>query len=78
MEGEKGIHKHAKLREKKNRDLSQVKCIKNKAKYVLIKDNEINEKSKSYFDRIFKLEYEQDFQNLPEIDSNLSWYRRIR
>lgn len=65
MEGEKGIHKLAKLNGKKNKDLSQVKCNKDENQCVMTTDNEIKEGWKSYFDRLFNLEHQQDFHNFP-------------
>lgn len=45
-DGEKNIYKLAKLREKKNRDFSQVKCIKGDDSRVLVKDEEIKDRWK--------------------------------
>jgi hypothetical protein len=40
-EGENDVYKMAKLRERKTRDFNQVKCIKNEANRLLVKDEEI-------------------------------------
>jgi hypothetical protein len=43
-EGENDVYKMAKLRERKTRDLNQVKCIKDEADRLLVKDEEIKNK----------------------------------
>ena len=40
-EGEKDIYKMAKIRERKTRDVNQIKCIKDGTDRVLVKDDEI-------------------------------------
>ena len=40
-EGERDIYKMAKIRERKTRDVNQVKCIKDGADQLLVKDEEI-------------------------------------
>jgi hypothetical protein len=40
-EGENDVYKMAKLRERKTRDFNQVKCIKDEANRLLMKDEEI-------------------------------------
>jgi hypothetical protein len=40
-EGENDVYKMAKLREKKTRDFNQVKCIKDDANRLLVKDDNI-------------------------------------
>jgi hypothetical protein len=40
-EGERDIYKMAKIRERKTRDVAQVKCIKDGADQLLVKDEEI-------------------------------------
>ena len=47
----KGI-KLAKLRERKNVDLDNVKCIKSDDQKVLVKDNDYKERSREYFNKI--------------------------
>jgi hypothetical protein len=43
-EGENDVYKMTKLRERKARDLNQVKCIKDEADRLLVKDEEIKNK----------------------------------
>ena len=52
-EGEKGIYRIAKSRERRTRDLDQVKCIKDKDGEVLAQEEKINERWKSYFYELF-------------------------
>ena len=40
-EGKKDIYRMAKIRERKTRDLSQVKCIKDEDNRILVRDEEI-------------------------------------
>ena len=40
-EGERDIYKMAKIRERKTTDVDQVKCIKDRADQLLVKDKEI-------------------------------------
>jgi hypothetical protein len=40
-EGENDVYKMAKLQERKTRDFNQVKCIKDEADRLLVKDKEI-------------------------------------
>jgi len=47
-EGERNIYKLGKSRERKIRDLNQVKCIKSEDAKVLVKDEEIKERWKDY------------------------------
>ena len=79
-EGEKDIYKMAKLRERKTRDLSQVKCIKDDTDRLLVKDEEIKRRWKEYFDNLFNgttegtaIELDDSFD-----DSNRRFVRRIQ
>jgi len=48
-EGEKSIYKLAKGRERKTRDLNQVKCIKDEEGRVLVQERDIKDRWKKYF-----------------------------
>jgi hypothetical protein len=48
-EGEKDIYKMAKSRERKTRDIIQIKCIKDETKRLLTKDENINNRWREYF-----------------------------
>ena len=57
-EGERDIYKMAKIRERKTRDIGQVKCIKDGACQLLVKDEEIKHRWREYFDKLFNGENE--------------------
>lgn len=52
-EGERDIYKMAKIRERKTRDIGQVKCIKDGVGQLLVKDEEIKHRWREYFDKLF-------------------------
>ena len=52
-DGEKNMYKLAKTMEMKTRVLNGVKCIKDGDRRVLVKEEEIKERWKSYFDILF-------------------------
>jgi hypothetical protein len=58
-EGENDVYKMAKLRERKTRDFHQIKCIKNEADRLLVKDEEIKNIWRAYFDKLFNDESEK-------------------
>jgi hypothetical protein len=52
-EGEKDIYRMAKNRERKTRDIIQVKCIKDATERLLTKDEDIKNRWREYFDKFF-------------------------
>jgi hypothetical protein len=52
-EGEEDIYRMAKSRERKMRDIIQVKCIKDEAERLLTKDEGIKNRWREYFDKLF-------------------------
>jgi hypothetical protein len=52
-EGEKNIYRMAKRRERKTRDIIQVKCIKDETERLLTKDEDIKNRWREYFDKLF-------------------------
>jgi len=54
-EGEKEIYNLAKLREKKTRDCDHVKCIKSLDNKILVKDDEIKDRWKEYFNSLLNI-----------------------
>jgi hypothetical protein len=51
--GEKDIYRIAKIRERKMRDIIQVKCIKDMTEQLLTKDEDIKNRWQEYFDKLF-------------------------
>jgi hypothetical protein len=52
-EGENDVYKIAKLRERKTKDFNQVKCIMDEVDKLLVKDDEIKNRWREYFDKLF-------------------------
>jgi hypothetical protein len=52
-EWEKDIYRMVKSRERKTRDIIQVKCIKDAAERLLSKDEDIKNMWQEYFDKLF-------------------------
>ena len=52
-EGENEVFKLARVRERRTRDLSSVKCIKDEEGNVLIEDTKVQERWQSYFYKLF-------------------------
>jgi hypothetical protein len=78
-ESENDVYKMAKLRERKTRDFHQVKCIKDDADRLLVKDEEIKNKWRAYFDKLFNDESEKTAIELDDsIDTNRRFVRRIQ
>jgi hypothetical protein len=78
-EGENDVYKMAKLRGSKTRDFNQVKCIKDEADRLLVKDEEIKNRLREYFDKLFNDESEKTVIELDDsIDTNRRFVRRIQ
>jgi hypothetical protein len=76
---ENDVYKMDKLRERKIRDFNQVKCIKDEADRLLVKDEEIKNKWREYFDKLFNDESEKIVIELDDsIDTNRRFVRRIQ
>jgi hypothetical protein len=52
-EGEKNIYRMVKRRERKTRDIIQVKCIKDETERLLTRDEDIKNRWREYFDKLF-------------------------
>jgi hypothetical protein len=52
-EGEKDIYRMAKSRERKTRDIIQVKYIKDETEWLLTKDEDIKNRWQEYFSKLF-------------------------
>ncbi|KAL5195585.1 LINE-1 retrotransposable element ORF2 protein [Glycine soja] len=77
---ERSIYRLAKGRERKTRDLDQVKCVKDEEGKVLVHEKDIKERWKAYFHNLFNDEYGYDSSSLDtrEEDRNYKYYRRIQ
>jgi hypothetical protein len=51
--GGKDIYRMAKSRERKTRDITQIKCIKDATERLLTKDEDIKNRWREYFDKLF-------------------------
>ena len=79
-EGERDIYKMVKIRERKMRDVNQVKCIKDRADQLLVKDEEIKHRWREYFDKLFNGEngsYNIELDNYFD-DTSRRFLRRIQ
>jgi hypothetical protein len=78
-EGENDVYKMAKLREMKTRDFNQVKCIKDEIDRLLVNDDEIKNRLREYFDKLFNDESEKTAIELDNsIDTNKRFVQRIQ
>jgi hypothetical protein len=78
-EGEKDIYRMARARDRKTRDLNQVKCIKDEREQLLVKEDEIRHRWQEYFDKLFNRE-NKNIVRLDDSfnDSNRRFVRRIQ
>jgi hypothetical protein len=68
---ENDVYKMTKLRERKTRDFNQVKYIKDEADRLLVKDEEIKNRWREYFDKLFNDKSEKIAIELDDsIDTN--------
>jgi hypothetical protein len=79
-EGEKDIYRMARIRERKTRDINQRKCIKDVTDRLLVKDEEIKDRWREYFDKLFNGENEGPALGLDDSfdDTNRRFVRRIQ
>jgi hypothetical protein len=79
-EGEKDIYRMAKSRERKTRDIIQVKCIKDATEQLLTKDEDIKNRWREYFDKLFNEDSGSSSIELdiPSDDLNRQSVRRIQ
>ncbi|KAJ4744373.1 Retrovirus-related Pol polyprotein from type-1 retrotransposable element R2 [Rhynchospora pubera] len=79
-EGEKDVYKIAKFRDRKTRDLNQVKCIKDETDRLLVRDDEIKNRWRDYFNKLFNGEDDDLGIVLNDSfdDSNRRFVRRIQ
>jgi hypothetical protein len=79
-EGEKDIYRMARIHERKTRDIKQIKCIKDRTDRLLVKDEEIKDRWREYFDELFNGENEGPTLELDDSfdDTNGRFVRRIQ
>jgi hypothetical protein len=76
--GENDVYKMAKLQEMKIRDFNQVKCIKDETDRLLVKDDEIKNGWREYFNKLFNDESGKTAIKLDNsIDTNRQFVQRI-
>jgi hypothetical protein len=69
----------AKLWERKIRDFNQVKCIKDETDRLLVKNDEIKNRWREYFDKLFNDKSEKIAIELDDsVDTNGWFVRRIQ
>ncbi|PUZ57817.1 hypothetical protein GQ55_5G459700 [Panicum hallii var. hallii] len=79
-EEEKDIYRIATTRERKTRDINQIKCIKDGTDRLLVKDEEIKDRWREYFDKLFNGENEGPTFELDDSfdDTDRRFVRRIQ
>ena len=79
-EGEKDIYRMARIRERKTRDINQIKCIKDVTDRLLVKDEETMDRWREYFNKLFNRESESPTLELDDSfdDTNRRFVRRIQ
>ena len=70
--GENDIYRITRIREKKTRDLGTIRCIKDYNHKVLMKDEDIKERLREYFDKLFNGNYAQDVSDLTILSEDLN------
>ena len=79
-EGEKDICRMTRIRERKTRDINQIKCINDGTDRLLVKDDEIKGRWREYFDKLFNGENEGTTFELDDSfdDTNRRFVRRFQ
>jgi hypothetical protein len=79
-EDKNNVYNMDKLREKKTRDFNQVKYIKDDTGRLLVMDDEIKNRWREYFDKLFNEESEKITIELDDSfdDTNRRFVRRIQ
>jgi hypothetical protein len=77
---ENDVYKMVTLRERKTRDINQVKCIKDDVDRFLVKDDEIKNKLREYFNKLFNEGNEKTVTELDDSidDTNRQFVQRIQ
>uniref|UniRef100_A0A8I6Y736 Reverse transcriptase domain-containing protein n=1 Tax=Hordeum vulgare subsp. vulgare TaxID=112509 RepID=A0A8I6Y736_HORVV len=79
-EGERDIYKMAKIRERKTRDVGEVKCIKDGDDQLLVKDEAIKRRWREYFDNLYNGEVDSSTIELDDSfdDTSMCFVRPIQ
>uniref|UniRef100_A0A8I6WS22 Reverse transcriptase domain-containing protein n=1 Tax=Hordeum vulgare subsp. vulgare TaxID=112509 RepID=A0A8I6WS22_HORVV len=79
-EGRRDIYKMAKIRERKTRDVDEVKCIKDGDDPLLVKDEAIKRRWREYFDNLYNGEVDSSTIELDDSfdDTSMCFVRRIQ
>jgi hypothetical protein len=79
-EGKKGIYRMVKSRERKSRVIIQVKCIKDATGRLLTKDDDIKNRWREYFDKLFNEDHGSSSieSDISSDDLNRQFVRRIQ
>ncbi|XP_051209355.1 uncharacterized protein [Lolium perenne] len=79
-EGERDIYKMAKFRERKMRDVNEVKCIKDLEDQLLVKEEAIKRRWQEYFDNLYNGEVESSTIELDDSfdDTSMCFVQRIQ
>jgi hypothetical protein len=79
-EGEKNIYRIARTRERRTRDINQIKCIKDGTDQRLVKDEKIKDGWREYFDKLFNGKNKSPTFELDDSfdDTNRRFVRRIQ
>uniref|UniRef100_A0A8I7BBV9 Endonuclease/exonuclease/phosphatase domain-containing protein n=1 Tax=Hordeum vulgare subsp. vulgare TaxID=112509 RepID=A0A8I7BBV9_HORVV len=79
-EGERDIYKMAKIRERKTRDVGEVKCIKDGDDQLLVKDEAIKRRWRKYFDNLYNGEVDNSTIELDDSfdDTSMCFVRCIQ
>jgi hypothetical protein len=77
---ENDIYRMVRIRERKTRDINQIKCIKDGTDRLLVKDEEIKDRWREYFDKLFNGENEGPTLELDDLfdNTNRRFVRRIQ
>ncbi|KAI3442343.1 DYW_deaminase domain-containing protein [Psidium guajava] len=71
-EGEKDIYRLAKIRDKKRKNLLQIRCIKDGNQKLLVRDEEVKERWVSYFNKLYNGEGDRSDVDLVDVSDELN------
>lgn len=79
-DGEKDIYRIARMRDRKSMDINKVKCVKDADQKILLVDEEIKERWRLYFDKLFNGDQSRHIEDIsiPYEMVNRDFERRIQ